>query len=128
MEVVDGTETFFITLVGHRPMATPVEMTILLQNCSISQATHGLLKLNKIVISTGGIMGLRPTRGNEKRLGPATTLYGTVALSFVIPSEAEGSAVPRTLPGYDLRFLFTLHVPMGKAMDGAHPSTDQSRR
>jgi hypothetical protein len=29
---------------------------------------------------------------DEKCLGPATTLYGTVALSFVIPSEAEGSA------------------------------------
>jgi hypothetical protein len=29
-----------------------------------------------------------------KRLGPATTLYRTLALSFVIPSEAEGSAVP----------------------------------
>ena len=35
----------------------------------------------------------------EKRLGPATTLCGTVALSFVIPSEAEGSAVPRTITG-----------------------------
>jgi hypothetical protein len=35
----------------------------------------------------------------EKRLGSATTLYGTVALSFVIPSEAEGSAVPRTSLG-----------------------------
>jgi len=34
-----------------------------------------------------------------KTLGPATTLYGTVAPSFVIPSEAEGSAVPRTLRG-----------------------------
>ena len=33
-------------------------------------------------------MGLRPTRGDEKRLGPATTLYGTLALSFVIPTEA----------------------------------------
>ena len=44
-------------------------------------------------------MGLRPTQGDEKRLGPATTLYLTVALSFVIPSEAEGSAVPRTFPG-----------------------------
>jgi hypothetical protein len=30
---------------------------------------------------------------------PATTLYATVALFFVIPSEAEGSAVPRTLHG-----------------------------
>jgi len=29
------------------------------------------------------------THGDEKRLGPATTLYGTVALSFVIPSEAD---------------------------------------
>jgi hypothetical protein len=44
-------------------------------------------------------MGLRPTQGEEKRLGPATTLYRTVALSFVIPSEAEGSAVPRTSLG-----------------------------
>ena len=39
-------------------------------------------------------MGLRPTQGSEKRLGPATNPYGAVALSFVIPSEAEGSAVP----------------------------------
>jgi hypothetical protein len=30
---------------------------------------------------------------------PATTFHVTVALSFVIPSEAEGSAVPRTSPG-----------------------------
>jgi hypothetical protein len=29
----------------------------------------------------------------ERRLGPAADLYKTVALSFVIPSEAEGSAV-----------------------------------
>jgi hypothetical protein len=33
---------------------------------------------------------------NRERLGPSTTLYETVALSFVIPSEAEGSAVPLT--------------------------------
>jgi len=44
-------------------------------------------------------MGLWTTQGDEKRLGPATTHYGTVALSFVIPSEAEGSAVPRTFSG-----------------------------
>jgi hypothetical protein len=30
-------------------------------------------------------MGLRPTQGDEKRPGPATTLFRTVALSFVIP-------------------------------------------
>src|ERR1700733_9521613 len=33
-------------------------------------------------ISTGGVMGLRPTQGNEKRLGPASALYGTVTLSL----------------------------------------------
>ena len=26
-----------------------------------------------------------PTQSDEKRFGPTTTLYGTVALSFVIP-------------------------------------------
>jgi hypothetical protein len=44
-------------------------------------------------------MGLWPTQGDEKCLGPATTLYGAVVLSFVIPSEAEGPAVPRTFRG-----------------------------
>jgi hypothetical protein len=44
-------------------------------------------------------MGLWPTQGDEKSLRPATTLYRTVAPSFVIPSEAEGSSVLRTLPG-----------------------------
>ena len=66
-------------------------------------------------------MGLQPAQGDEKRLGPATTLYRTVALSFVIPSEAEGSAVPRIFPGNvfrqsvaewrDLRFsVCSVHV------------------
>jgi hypothetical protein len=41
-------------------------------------------------------MGLWPIQGYEKHRGPATTLYATVALSFVIPSEAEGSAVLST--------------------------------
>ena len=31
-------------------------------------------------------MGLRPTEEDQKRLGPATTFYETIALSFVIPS------------------------------------------
>ena len=35
-------------------------------------------------------MGLRPTQGDGKRLGAATTFYRTANLSFVIPSEAEG--------------------------------------
>jgi hypothetical protein len=34
-----------------------------------------------------------------KKIGSATTPYGTAAPSFVIPSKAEGSAVPRTFRG-----------------------------
>jgi hypothetical protein len=47
-------------------------------------------------------MGLRPTQDNEKRLGPASTLYGTVTLSLSSRPErsgAEGPAVPWTLRG-----------------------------
>jgi hypothetical protein len=47
-------------------------------------------------------MGLWPTQGDEKRLGPATTFYGTVALSFVISTEAQRSgeiSVLTPLPG-----------------------------
>ena len=47
-------------------------------------------------------MGLRPTQDNEKRLGPASTLYGTVALSLSSRpkrSGAEGPAVPRNFRG-----------------------------
>jgi hypothetical protein len=64
------------------------------------QATifHGCVVL-PFVISTGAVMDLRPTQGDEERFGPATIFHGTVALSFVIPSAAEGSAVPRTFPG-----------------------------
>jgi hypothetical protein len=35
----------------------------------------------------------------ENALCPATALHGSAALPFVIPSAAEGSAVPRTIPG-----------------------------
>ncbi len=31
-------------------------------------------------------MGLWPNQADEKRIGPATALYGTATLSFVIPS------------------------------------------
>jgi hypothetical protein len=54
---------------------------------------------------------------------PATAFHGSVALPFVIPSEAEGSAVPRTTPGNvfrqseaqwrDLRFPLRLRVTKG---------------
>jgi hypothetical protein len=45
-------------------------------------------------------MGLRPTQGYEKRLGPASTLYGTATLSLSSRPERR-----------DLRFL-----PMGKRL------------
>jgi len=35
----------------------------------------------------------------KNAFSPATSLYGSLAFPFVIPSEAEGSAVPRTIPG-----------------------------
>jgi hypothetical protein len=43
--------------------------------------------------------GSKGTADLSLRSGPATDFYGTVALSFVIPSEAEGSAVQRTFTG-----------------------------
>jgi hypothetical protein len=42
-------------------------------------------------------MGLPPTQGDEKRLGPATTLYATVVLSFVIPTGANPDFLIATL-------------------------------
>jgi hypothetical protein len=60
---------------------------------------HGIPFSNRIVISTGVVMGLRPTQGDEKRRPSETTFHRKVTLSFVIPSEAEGSAVPRTFRG-----------------------------
>jgi hypothetical protein len=50
--------------------------------------------------------GLQPFQGDEKRLRSSNRFSEKVALSFVIPSAAEGSAVLRTFPGnvfdYDL--------------------------
>jgi hypothetical protein len=46
---------------------------------------------NKIVISTGVLMGLRPTQGDENALCPATALHGSFGLPFVIPTEAKRS-------------------------------------
>jgi hypothetical protein len=68
-------------------------------NCLILQLTCGRSWLNKFVISTGVVMGLRSTRGDEKRLPFSNHFPWSVALPFVIPSAAEGSAVPRTSPG-----------------------------
>jgi hypothetical protein len=44
---------------------------------------------------------MRPTQGAEKWIALSNALYGSAALPFVIPSEAEGSAVslhPKLMP------------------------------
>jgi hypothetical protein len=51
----------------------------------------------------------------------ATALHGGIALPFVIPSEAEGSAVPRTIPGNVFRWS---EVRMTKERGGAHCGSD----
>jgi hypothetical protein len=48
-------------------------------------------------------MGLRPIQGNEKRLGPATALYGTVTPSL--------SSRPKRSGAEDLRFSFRPSPP-----------------
>jgi hypothetical protein len=58
-----------------------------------------VLSSSSLSCPTGVVMSLWPTQGEEKRLGPTTAPYGTVTLTFVIPSEAEGSAVPQTSLG-----------------------------
>ncbi|MEA2541514.1 MAG: hypothetical protein QOH35_2880 [Acidobacteriaceae bacterium] len=50
-----------------------------------------MIAYNIQICSLGGLMGLRPTQGDEKCLRPATTLYRTVALPFVISTGAQRS-------------------------------------
>jgi hypothetical protein len=50
---------------------------------------------SKFVISTGGVMGLRPTQGDEKRLLWRPLSHGSVALAFVISTEANPDFLPR---------------------------------
>jgi hypothetical protein len=78
-------------------------------------------------------MGLWPTQGDEKRLGPATTLYATVALSFVIPERtrisyftALTSATYVVLPQENhmqLAEAATVDRKSGEAEGSAVPST-----
>jgi hypothetical protein len=73
-------------------------------------------------------MGLRPTQGDEKRLLFSNRLYGSAALPFVIPSAAEGSAVPRTFLGNvfrrsdpDFRNKTPFHSPRVGDVDPTRP-------
>ncbi len=47
--------------------------------------------------STKRSLACGPTQGDEKRLGPATTLHGTIALSFVIPGGCDFFNFPDSL-------------------------------
>jgi hypothetical protein len=44
-------------------------------------------------------MGLRPTQGDENASVQQSLFIEPLPFPFVIPSEAEGSAVPRTFRG-----------------------------
>jgi flavoprotein len=55
---------------------------LICKKCSENRVTKAMNALNKFVITTR-----------------VATLCDAIALSFVIPSEAEGSAVPRILRG-----------------------------
>jgi hypothetical protein len=67
-------------------------MTKLLQENALStQWTMDREWFNKFVISTGGVMGLRPTQGDEKRLLLKAALHESAALPFVISTEAKRS-------------------------------------
>jgi hypothetical protein len=80
------------------------------------------------VIPTGVLMGPRPTQGDEKRFGPATTLYGTIALSL------SSRAKPRDLRFYGpvVEMFFDRAKRSGGTYGSTHPSwkplsTDRSR-
>jgi hypothetical protein len=104
-----------MTTMNHRakkkPQISPlryatVEMANLLQGHDYVSMMQHRQSLKKIVISTGGIREQWATQGDERSLlssncfpWPATALHGTATLPFVIPSVAEGSAVPRIFPG-----------------------------
>jgi hypothetical protein len=45
------------------------------------------------------VMAFGPRKVMKSGFCSATALHGSVALPFVIPSAAEGSAVQRTYPG-----------------------------
>jgi hypothetical protein len=70
-------------------------------------------------------MGLRPTQGNEKRLGPASTLYGTVTLSLSSrPEQSWACSPPRVIKNASVRhprFMEPLPFP-------CHPDRSEAER
>ena len=61
------------------------------------------------MITWKAVAGLKVTKN---AFYPVTALHATLALSFVIPSEAEGSAVQRTFRGNVFRQSFSSRLFM----------------
>jgi hypothetical protein len=74
-------------LCGRKSGYAPVEMTILfwdvIPRC---HEKYEMLAAIKLSSRPEPSWALRPIQGDEKRLGPATTIYATVVVPFVIPS------------------------------------------
>ena len=70
-------------MVFENRMTTPVRLSI------SARSSYGHAK---IVIPTGGVMGLWPTQGDEKRLLFSNdSSHGSTGLPFVISTEAQRS-------------------------------------
>jgi hypothetical protein len=75
-----------------------------MKNGSCSPTTVAGSAALPFVISTGGVMGLRPTQGDEKRSCSATTVAGSAALPFGI--STGGVMGLRPTQGDEKRVLF----------------------
>jgi hypothetical protein len=77
------------------PRYAPVEMTFFFEGRRFGFSLKLNPSMQQIRHPDRSCHGFVAHTRCEKRLGPATNFQGTIALSFVIPSEAEGSAVQR---------------------------------
>src|SRR5580700_8290439 len=62
-----------------------------MKNGTCSAATVAGSAALPFVLSTGGVMGLRPTQGDESGSCSATTVAGSTALPFVLSTGAQRS-------------------------------------
>src|ERR1700723_2893160 len=70
-------------------------MVVLGNDKQSEQSREGRLKITRMQLC----VPLPPEKSHSRSLQPLTNLIGSATLPFVIPSEAEGSAVQRTRPG-----------------------------
>jgi hypothetical protein len=82
---------------GRKSGFAPVGMTILLGRRSYPEKSPDFQ--TTLSFRPELSWACRPPKVMKNAFCPATALHGSVTLPFVIPSEAEGSAVPRTIPG-----------------------------